>query len=121
MSVTSNFTKKVLAKPEGAQLVFRVEVLDKYLQSGVTIQRTETVGRIKASAWSLDFGIASDELFIHSSIALITSRLPEAEREHWLNHLDESRFSPNFLKMSGGHSCVDDGGLRAWAEAEALI
>jgi hypothetical protein len=121
MSVASQFTKKVLDKPDSAQLVFRVEVLDKYLQSGVTIQRTDTVGRVKAQSWSLDFGIAPDEQFVHTSIALLTSRLPEAERDHWLSHLDESRFSPNFLKMTGGHSCVDDGGLRAWGEEEGLI
>ena len=121
MSVTSNFYKKVLDKPEQAQLVFRVAVLDKYLAAGVTVQRTETVGRVKASSWSLDFGIAPGEDFIHTSLALLSTRLPEAEREHWLNHLDGSRFSSNFLKMTGGHACIDDGGLRAWGEEEALI
>jgi hypothetical protein len=121
MSVVSNFTKKVLDKPESAQLIFRVAVLDKYLQSGTTVQRTDTVGRVKAASWSLDFGIAPDEQFIHTSVSLLVSRLPEAERDHWLAHLDDSRFSANFLKMTGGHSCVDDGGLRAWGEEEGLI
>lgn len=121
MSVASNFTKKVLAKPELAQLVFRVAVLDKYLQNETPIQRTETVGRVKAANWSLDFGIAPGEQTIHTSIALFTSRLPEGEREHWLEHLDDSSFSANFLKMQSGHSCVDDGGFRAWGEEEGLI
>lgn len=121
MSTASNFYKKVFAKPELAQIVFRVAVLEKYLSSGVAIQRTETVGRLKAATWSLDFGIGPDEEYIHTSVALLTTRLPEAEREHWLSHLDESSFSQNFLKMQGGHSCVDDGGLRAWGEDEALI
>lgn len=121
MSVASNFFKKVLVKPDGAQLVFHVAVLEKYLSSGVTIQRTETVGRIKASSWSLDFGIAPGEQFVHTSLALFTSRLPEAEREHWLSHLDDARFSSNFLKMQGGQSCVDDGGFRTWGEEDALI
>jgi hypothetical protein len=121
MSVASNFTKKVLANPDQGQLVFRIAVLERYLQSGVTIQRTETVGRIKTPSWSLDFGIAPDEQFIHTSLTLFATRLPEAERDHWLSHLDDSRFSSNFLKMTGGHACVDDGGLRAWGEEEALI
>lgn len=123
MSFATPFHKKALTKPDQAQLTFKVAVLDKYLESGVTIQRTDTVGRVKADSWSLDFGIAPGEQFIHTSIALFTSRLPEAERDHWLAQLDDSRFSQNFLKMTGGHSCVDDGGFRAWGEdaEEALI
>jgi hypothetical protein len=121
MSVASNFFKKAVSKPESAQLVFRVAVLDKYLQSGITVMRTETVGRIKTSSWSFDFGISPDEQYVHTSVGLFASRLPETEQEHWLSHLDESRFSENFLRMTGGHSCVDDGGLRAWGEEEALI
>ncbi len=121
MSVTSNYTKKVLLKQELAQLVFKVSVLDKYLQNETPIQRTETVGRVKAANWSLDFGIAPGEQKIHTTVGLFSSRLPESEREHWLEHLDGSLFSANFLKMQSGHSCVDDGGFRAWGEEEALI
>jgi hypothetical protein len=116
----SNFTQKVLAKPELAQLVFRVAVLDKYLENGTPIQRTETVGRVKAANWSLDFGIAPDEKTVHTSVSLL-SRVPESERAHWLSHSDESNFSLNFLKMQSGHSCVDDGGFRAWGEEESLF
>ena len=115
-----SFTQKVLAKPELAQLIFRVSVLDKYLESATPIQRTETVGRVKAANWSLDFGIAPDEKTVHTSIALF-SRLPESERAHWLSHMDDSLFSANFLKMQNGHSCVDDGGFRAWGEEESLF
>ncbi len=103
-----------------AQLVFRVSVLDKYLQSGAKVQRTETVGRVKTVTWSLDFGIAPEEQTVHTSLSLL-SRLPEIERAHWLENLEESPFSSNFLKMQGGHSCVDDGGLRDWGEKEGLI
>jgi len=120
MSAASNFFKKTIDKPELAQLVFRVSVLDKYLQSDAKIQRTETVGRVKTSSWALDFGIALDEQTLHTSLQLF-SRLPETERAHWLEHLDESYFSSNFLKMQSGHSCVDDGGLRDWGEEEGLI
>jgi hypothetical protein len=117
----SSFTQKVLNKPELAQLIFRVAVLDKYLANETPIQRTETVGRVKAANWSLDFGIAPDEKTIHTSVALLSSRLPESERAHWLAHVDESHFSVNFLKMQSGHSCVDDGGFRAWGEEESLF
>ena len=122
MSAATNFYKKALDKPEMAQLVFRVSVLDKYLQSDAKIQRTETVARVKTATWSLDFGIAPDEQTIHTSTALL-SRLPEIERAHWLENLDESHFSSNFLKMQSGHSCVDDGGFRNWDEEaeDALI
>lgn len=121
MSVISNYTKKVLLKQELAQLIFKVSVLDKYLQNETPIQRTETVGRVKAANWSLDFGITPGERTIHTTVGLFASRLPESEREHWLEHLDDSLFSANFLKMQSGHSCVDDGGFRAWDEEEALI
>lgn len=121
MSVATNFYKKAASKPEMAQLFFRVEVLEKYLQSGTPIQRTDTVGRVKAASWNLDFGIAPDEKFLHTSLELFATRLPESEQEHWLEHLDESRFSTNFLRMQNGGSCIDDGGFRAWGEEEALI
>ena len=75
MSAASNFYKKALDKPEMAQLIFRVSVLDKYLQSDAKVQRTETVARVKTATWSLDFGIAPDEQTLHTSISLL-SRLP---------------------------------------------
>lgn len=121
MSVAANFCKKLWAKPELAQLVFRVAVLNKYVAAGLKVQRTETVGRVKSATWSVDFGIAPDEATIHTSLAVLSTRLPESEREHWLSHLHETRFSSNFLRMMGGQSCVDDGGLRAWGEEESLF
>ena len=123
MSTASAFTKKVLAKPDLAQVSFNVSVLDKYLeQPGTNVSRTDTVGRVKTATWSLDFGIAPGEATIHTSVALLSQKLPEAEREHWLSHVSDDRFSQNFLKMQSAHSCVDDGGYRAWgAEAEAPL
>jgi hypothetical protein len=122
MSFTAAFAKKILARPELAQIQFKIAVLDKYLQqSGASVSRTNTVGRIKAASWSLDFGISSDEQSIHTSVAMLNQKLPEGEREHWLSHLEEAGFSQNFLKMQSAQSCIDDGGYRAWGEEEPLF
>lgn len=118
MSTTATFTKKALNDFGLTQLVFDVAVLDLYLQKGIEIKRTRTVGRIKASSWSLDFGIAPDEKTIHLAVCLLNQKLPESERAHWFNHADASRFSDNFLKMQSSHACIDDGDLRAWGQAE---
>lgn len=122
MSTASDFYKKALNNAELAQVVFRVAVLDRYLESGdVRVTRTNTVGRVKGAAWMLDFGIAPDETTIHVTLALLKTRLPEKELAHWLAHADESRFSTNFLKMQSSHSCIDDGGYREWGEEESLF
>ncbi len=119
MSTTSNFIKKLLARPELAQIPFEVAVLDAYLaQSENRISRTKTVGRVKTPTWTLDFGIAPDEQTIHVTLSNLIQKLPEKERDHWFNHADGARFSENFLKMQGSHACIDDGGLRAWGEAD---
>ena len=121
MSTASNFYKKVLKQPELAQVVFRIDVLAPYLgQRDVSVTRTDTVGRVKAATWSVDFGISPDEQAIHLTLASLMQRLPESEREHWLQHVHDSNFSENFLKMQGSHSCIDDGMLRKWGE-EPLI
>ena len=101
-----------------AQVTFHVAVLEPYLrQRGVSVLRTNTAGRVKAASWTLDFGIASDEETIHVPISALQQRLPESERAHWLEHVDDSHFSENFLKMqSSSHACIDDGSLRNWGE-----
>jgi hypothetical protein len=120
MSTISHFTKKVIAKPELAQIVFDVAVLDKYLaQNDAKISRTRSVGRLKTATWSLDFGIAPDEKTLHVTLSNLMQKLPEKEREHWFLHADASRFSENFLKMQSSHACIDDGNLRAWGEVES--
>ena len=78
--------------------------------------QTNSVGRVKTSNWTLDFGIAPDQKTIHVTLAALLQKLPEAERAHWLEHVDGSRFSENFLKMQGSHACIDDGTFRAWGE-----
>jgi len=119
MSSALHFTKKLFTKPELAQVIFSVAVLDKYLeQSDLKVSRTRTVGRVKAPTWSLDFGISPDEKTIHVTVSNLTQKLPEKEREHWASHADGSRFSENFLKMQSSHACIDDGNLRGWGEEE---
>ena len=117
MSTAANFYKKVITQPDLAQVVFRVAVLEPYLsQSGVKVTRTDTVGRVKAASWAVDFGIAADEQTIHVAIATLQQRLPEGERAHWLEHVDATPFSENFLKMQSSHACIDDGDFRGWGE-----
>lgn len=122
MSSAADFYKKALADAEMAQVVFRVAVLERYLeQSDAVVKRTNTVGRVKASSWSLDFGIAPDEQTIHVPLSSLKTRLPEKELSHWLSHVDDTRFSQNFLKMQSSHACIDDGGYRDWGEEESLF
>jgi hypothetical protein len=117
MNTAGNFTKKVFKDATLSQIVFRVEVLEHYLtQKGAAVTRTETVGRVKAASWSLDFGIAPDEKTIHATLRDLQNKLPENESEHWLSHVEDKGFSENFLKMQGSHACIDDGGLRNWGE-----
>lgn len=119
MSAALHFTKKLFTNPELAQILFSVEVLEKYLaQTDTKVTRTRTVGRIKTSTWSLDFGISPDEKTIHVTLSNLSQKLPEKEREHWTKHANASRFSENFLKMQSSHSCIDDGNLRGWGEEE---
>ncbi len=120
MSTASNFTKKILKDAQLAQISFRVEVLNRYLEkSGFSVTRTRTVGRVKASSWAIDFGLAADEQSLHVPLQSLMLRLPESEREHWLTHIDNSLFSENFLKMQSSHACIDDGNSRAWNTPEA--
>jgi len=122
MSTASHFYQKVLSQHNLAQVVLRINVLDKYLEnSDFSVKRTDTVGRVKAASWSVDFGIAPDETKIHLTLSDFAQRLPDKEKAHWLEHIFDSDFSENFLKMQGGHACIDDGGLRQWGEAEGLI
>ena len=119
MSTASNFTKKVLNAPELAQIQFDVSVLENYLdKSDVRVSRTRTVGRVKAPTWNVDFGIAPDEKTIHVTLSQLMQKLPERERETWLAHVSDDRYSGNYLKMQGSHACIDDGNLRGWGEPE---
>jgi len=115
MSLSSRFTQKVAAQPELSLVVFDVSVLQPYIERG-EVKRTDSVGRVKTATWSLDFGIAPDETSIHVPIGQFVQKVPEREREAWLQGADASRFSENFLKMLSSHACIDDGALRLWGE-----
>jgi len=122
MSTASHFYKKVLKQPELAQVHFRVAVLDKYLAlPDLKVTRTETVGRVKSATWNVDFGIAPGEKTLHVTLGQLIQKLPESERDHWLEHVQDASFSENYLKMQGSHACIDDGGLRAWGEEDSLF
>jgi hypothetical protein len=117
MSTAATFYKKVLKEHNLAQVVFDIAVLEPYLtKNGTSVKRTNTVGRIKTSAWSFDFGIAPDEKSVHVSLTALTQKLPESELAHWMSHIDGSHYSENFLKMQSSHACIDDGNLREWGE-----
>lgn len=118
MSTASRFLQKVVTQPDLALLVFDVAVLSPYIERG-EVKRTNTVGRVKTSTWSLDFGIAPDEKTIHVPLSAFIQKVPEKERAPWLDAADASRFSDNFLKMLSSHACIDDGTLRVWGEEPA--
>lgn len=118
MSTSSRFLQKILTQPELALVVFDVAVLAPYIERG-EVKRTNSVGRVKAASWSLDFGIAPDEKTIHVPLGQFAQKVPERERAAWLEQADASRFSDNFLKMLSSHACIDDGTFRAWGEEPA--
>jgi hypothetical protein len=102
------------SEPAMAQVAFVVGVLDKYREAGLAVKRTNTVGRVSAATWKIDFGIGPGDETIHASLADLF-RLPEADRQHWAMHLAELPFSENYLKMLlHPGSCIDDGDTRDW-------
>lgn len=122
MSTATHFFQRAFRKAELAQVLFHVSVLEKYLvTSGYSVQRTNTVGRVKGSTWALDFGISPGEQTIHVTAALLAQKLPDAELAHWAAAVVDRDFSANYLKMQGSHACIDDGGFRAWGEEEPLL
>jgi hypothetical protein len=103
-----------------AQLWFDPAVLDRYraraAEGGWRVMRTNSVGRVQSpEGWSIDFGIAEDDQFVHASLADLAQRLPATERQHWTQHLVTPAVSRNFVTMRlVPGSCIDDGDLRTW-------
>ncbi len=98
-------------------LYFHVAVIDRYRQlDGAQVLRTDSVGRVAVRGrWSLDVGITSDEQQVHLPVADLVERLPEGERDHWIDHLVETPSSTNFLQMRMTvAACIDDGETRRW-------
>ena len=98
-------------------LRFSAAVLARYLQrSDNRILRSNTIGRlIQPGKPVLDFGIVADDREIHLRFADLLQLVPEAERDHWLDHLIAPDLSRTLLKMQlTPGACHDDGELRDW-------
>ena len=103
--------------PEFMQVWFDAAVLDKYRGvADYAVVRTDTIGRVsRPRVWSLDFGIAPDDSLIHLSLSDLVDKLPEAEREHWGDHVFLPPHSALFFQTRlAPASCIDDGELRRW-------
>jgi len=101
--------------PSLMQVSFDAAVLQRYRgQSGYSLVRTNSAGRIKREAvWSIDLGIA--ESTVHASLRDVMSKLPEAELDHWADHIVALPMSDAFLQMQlQPNSCFDDGEFRPW-------
>ena len=102
--------------PALVQVSFNVAVLDKYRDdASYSLIRSDTVGRIKREGgWAIDVGIG-DEQTIHACLQDLMHALPEADREHWAQHVTTPPVSTAFFQMrlSPG-SCFDDGDIHDW-------
>jgi len=123
--------RRVLRAGDGRalHLRFRAEVLDRYRDHPTAqLIRTATVGRISVpGSWSLDVGIAEpppeapetpgapSAPILHATLGDLLDRLPERERDHWIEHLVPQPASVNFLQMRmAAGACIDDGEPRPW-------
>ena len=111
--------RRVLQQQDPAlvQVSFDIAVLDKYHDAaGFSLIRSDTVGRLKREGgWSIDVGIGEEGRSVHASLFDLMHALPEAERDHWAQHVVSLPLSERFLQMrlSPG-SCFDDGEIRPW-------
>ncbi len=121
-SLEQAILRRVLRSGDGRalHLRFRGEVLQKYREHpNAQLLRTATVGRISIpGSWSLDVGIVEEPgapLVLHTTLGDLLDRLPERERDHWVEHLVAAPASVNFLQMRmAAGACIDDGETRAW-------
>jgi hypothetical protein len=103
---------------EKVQVFYTADVLERYRTTdGYKIIRTDTSGRVsKAGSWSVDFGISGDEdTLLHTSVEALVHRIPEREREHWLNYMVTAPLSANYVKGLIRPGCLDDGPIRVWS------
>ena len=92
-------------------------VLDRYTARAENkLLRTDTVGRlIQPGCPVIDFGIIAGDEAIHLRFADLVQLVPEAERDHWLDHLLAPELSRTLLQMQlSPGACHDDGELRDW-------
>ncbi|HET7560651.1 MAG TPA: hypothetical protein VFK80_11885 [Limnochordia bacterium] len=95
-------------------LVFEMRVLEKYVQAGNVVYRTNSAGRVDAKVWRVDFGIVDVAGVIHAQAGDVF-KLPQAEREHWAAHIAAPPLNARFLKMRLGlGACIDEGDIELW-------
>jgi hypothetical protein len=102
--------------PALVQVSFDSAVLEKYRAPGYSLIRTNTVGRVtRQGGWTLDLGIGEEGRTVHACVGDLLNNLPDAEREHWAQHVVSLPLSANFLAMRlQPNSCFDDGEVRPW-------
>lgn len=113
---------RVLERGDAGQLHvrFKATVVDRYRQmEAAHLIRTRSVGRVAiVGRWSIDMGLVAGpdgEAEVHLSVQDLMERLPESEREHWLDHLVPQPLSANFLSMRATPAaCIDDGAPEPW-------
>jgi hypothetical protein len=114
--VLTQYRRVLSGQFDQVHLFFDVAVLNRYLgEESYQISRTDSAGTLKrAGAWALAFGIVSDTA-IHVQVGELAARLPESERDHWLQHMVALPHSRHFVRvrMSPG-SCFADGDIRPW-------
>jgi len=60
-------------------------------------------------------GIGEEGRAVDACLSDVLHALPEAEREHWAQHVVALPLSQRFLQMRlAPGACIDDGGVRAW-------
>lgn len=91
-------------------------VLNRYIERGAKILRTNTVGRLLQPGKAvIDFGIVENDTVIHLRFGDIAALIPESELDHWLDHLVPPTASRPYLQMTlQPGACHDDGDLREW-------
>lgn len=104
-------------KTEKVQLFFDAAVLNKYREiPDYKIIRTDSSGRIsRKGSWNVDFGISSEgDSIVHIPVESLVHKIPDAEKEHWLEHMISLPISANFIKGLIRPGCLDDGDIRNW-------
>ncbi|MCY4614999.1 MAG: hypothetical protein OXC71_01205 [Chloroflexi bacterium] len=111
---------RVLAGRADANLYpvrFRAAVIERYRAlPDAQVIRTRNVGRVGLPRqWSLDVGIDDEAGELSVPLRDLAGRLPEAERDHWLDHLVDEPGRAGFRGMQfAGAACIDDGEPEAW-------
>jgi len=117
LAAPKTVTKRITANAELYPVRFRAAVIERYRAlPGAQVIRTRNVGRVGLPRrWSLDVGIDDDAGEVSVPLRDLAGRMPEAERDHWLDHLVDEPGSAVFLRMQfAGAACIDDGEPEAW-------